>query len=76
MTALASPTLQCPICAGQFADEGDPMKCPNCHHTHTAQGCTGPPSPSDLWAGVTPAVCDCDTTNHPRPGEADCRRGL
>jgi hypothetical protein len=35
-------------------------KCPDCHHQHTPTGCVGDPSPSDLWAGVDVAVCDCD----------------
>ena len=35
-------------------------KCPECYHTHTPDGCTGDPSPSDIWAGVTPEKCDCD----------------
>lgn len=34
--------------------------CPECEHVHTADGCTGPSSDSDLWAGVTPSACDCD----------------
>lgn len=38
--------------------------CADCHHTHTPEGCAGPPSPSDLWAGVSPAGCDCDY-DHP-----------
>lgn len=35
--------------------------CDDCGHTHTPTGCVGGPTPSDRWAGVTPAVCDCDT---------------
>lgn len=34
--------------------------CADCGHIHTSHGCTGEPTPSDLWAGVSPAVCDCD----------------
>lgn len=33
--------------------------CTECGHIHTAVGCTGDPTPSDLWAGVMPAACDC-----------------
>lgn len=36
-----------------------PNKCAECGHAHTPMGCTGDPTPSDLWAGVTPAACDC-----------------
>lgn len=31
-----------------------------CGHIHTEDGCTGEPTPSDLWAGVTPSACDCE----------------
>lgn len=34
--------------------------CPECGHVHIPEGCVGPPTPSDLWAGVTPGACDCD----------------
>lgn len=34
--------------------------CPDCGHCHTPDGCTGPPTPSDRWAGVSPSACDCD----------------
>lgn len=37
-----------------------PNKCAECGHAHTPMGCTGDPTPSDLWAGVTPAACDCE----------------
>jgi hypothetical protein len=49
--------------------------CPDCEHVHTPEGCTGPPSPSDVWAGVSPVVCDCGVwDNESRvtpPGEED-----
>lgn len=50
-----------------------PAKCPDCGHLHTPDGCTGDPTPSDLWAGVTPAVCDCDTRVLP-PAKGDTSR--
>lgn len=37
-----------------------PNKCAECGHAHTPMGCTGDPTPSDLWAGVAPAACDCE----------------
>jgi hypothetical protein len=33
--------------------------CAGCGHIHSPEGCTGPPTPSDVWAGVMPAACDC-----------------
>ena len=33
--------------------------CPDCGHIHTPHGCTGEPTPSDLWAGVSVDGCDC-----------------
>lgn len=33
--------------------------CSDCGHQHTPNGCAGDPTPSDLWAGVMPASCDC-----------------
>lgn len=46
--------------------------CEDCGHIHTPSGCTGPPTPSDLWAGVSVAGCDCDfdTTTPPAPESA------
>ena len=41
--------------------------CGDCHHQHGPHGCYGQPSPSDLWAGVTPAVCDCPEWTLYRP---------
>lgn len=42
--------------------------CPECHpHIHTPEGCTGPPSPSDLWAGVSVEGCDCAWDSRPIP---------
>ena len=41
--------------------------CTYCGHQHTSDGCVGDPTPSDLWAGVTPSVCDCDRTFSPEP---------
>ena len=35
--------------------------CADCGHVHTPDGCAGDPTQSDLWAGVLPAGCDCDT---------------
>jgi hypothetical protein len=35
--------------------------CAECGHIHTLDGCTGPPTPSDQWAGVSPSACDCPT---------------
>jgi hypothetical protein len=35
-------------------------RCPECLHEHTPIGCVGPPSPSDVWAGVYSSACDCD----------------
>lgn len=37
-----------------------PDHCLGCGHIHTPDGCSGPPTPSDRWAGVSPAICDCD----------------
>ena len=34
-------------------------KCDECGHLHTPDGCTGAPTPSDRWVGVSPAACDC-----------------
>lgn len=34
--------------------------CLDCGHLHTPDGCTGDPTPSDLWAGVSVSGCDCD----------------
>lgn len=34
--------------------------CLSCGHIHTLDGCSGPPTPSDRWAGVSPAICDCN----------------
>jgi hypothetical protein len=34
--------------------------CPDCGHAHTPDGCTGDPTPSDLWAGVSVSGCDCE----------------
>lgn len=34
--------------------------CGDCGHTHVEAGCSGPPTPSDLWAGVSPSTCDCN----------------
>lgn len=48
--AAASPDTAAPVDA----------TCPDCGHIHTPDGCTGAPTPSDLWAGVTPSACDCD----------------
>lgn len=41
------------------------VACPECGHLHTPRGCSGPPTPSDRWAGVTVASCDCE------PGECE-----
>ena len=35
-------------------------RCGDCGHIHTPRGCTGDPTPSDLWAGVSVEGCDCD----------------
>lgn len=37
-----------------------PHVCGECAHIHTLAGCTGPRTPSDIWAGVTVDSCDCD----------------
>lgn len=42
----------------------DALTCRDCGHRHTPDGCAGEPTPSDRWAGVAPAACDC-------PGVAD-----
>ena len=53
--------------------------CASCGHIHAASGCTGPPTPSDLWAGVPVSSCDCDETPAPRaalttdPSEGESR---
>lgn len=41
---------------GQTAEKG---LCPDCGHVHTPSGCSGDPTPSDLWAGVSVEGCDC-----------------
>lgn len=43
--------------------------CPECCHTVTRNGCTGDPTPSDLWAGVSPAACDCPCPIPPEDGK-------
>lgn len=47
--------------------------CRECGHCRTPEGCVGDPTPSDLWAGVTPAACDCDAVYS--PGATDCGDG-
>lgn len=47
--------------------------CPDCDHFHTPDGCTGPPTPSDLWAGVSVEGCDCDYDYVTPPGEGNGR---
>ena len=42
------------------AEHIDAVRGPECQHMHTPDGCTGPPSPSDIWAGVSVSTCDCD----------------
>ena len=43
-----------------------PTKCPDCgHDPHEFIGCTGNPTPSDLWAGVPVAACDCSGVTPP-----------
>ncbi len=37
-----------------------PEICDACGHSHSPDGCFGFPTESDRWAGVSPAVCDCD----------------
>ena len=41
--------------------------CGECWHLHNEVGCYGDPSPSDLWAGVTPASFDCPAWKPYRP---------
>ena len=57
--------------SGDFAapspDVARTEPCGDCHHQHGPDGCYGDPSPSDLWAGVTPAVCDCPEWTLYRP---------
>lgn len=36
-----------------------PTTCPECGHYPMPEGCTGPSTASDAWAGVSPASCDC-----------------
>jgi hypothetical protein len=38
---------------------GDERTCPECGHQWSPDGCTGDPTPSDLWAGISPSACDC-----------------
>ena len=45
--------------------------CLDCGHCHTPTGCIGDPTPSDLWAGVAPAACDCDESFGPDSGAAE-----
>lgn len=47
--------------------EEHPDLCADCGHQHTPDGCIGAPTASDEWAGVTPAVCDCNLTTPPGP---------
>lgn len=44
----------------QATDVG-PRICDDCGHQHSDRGfgCVGAPTPSDLWAGVSPSACDC-----------------
>lgn len=43
-----------------------PAKCPDCgHDPHEFVGCTGDPTPSDLWAGVSVSACDCSGLTSP-----------
>ena len=44
----------------ELADTAGHDSCAECGHVHSPDGCTGPPTPSDLWAGVSVAGCDCD----------------
>lgn len=53
-----------------------PNKCAECGHAHTPMGCTGDPTPSDLWAGVTPAACDCEPDVSERDELAEVIRDL
>lgn len=53
-----------------------PTTCTDCGHVHTATGCAGPPTPSDLWAGVSVSTCDCiDDPMTPRPPCSHCPPG-
>jgi hypothetical protein len=49
--------------AAAAPDEGE--RCADCGHVHTPTGCTGSPTASDRWAGVTPAACDCPAPSVP-----------
>lgn len=58
-------TVECVACLVLDPEEAcmhDP--CGDCGHVHTPTGCTGPPTPSDLWAGVSVEGCDCDAADH------------
>lgn len=46
-----------------------PVACDDCGHRHTNTGCVGAPTPSDLWAGVSPYSCDCDALYSPASSE-------
>lgn len=41
-----------------------PVGCEVCGHEFDEDGCTGEPTPSDRWAGVSPSACDCDDPVH------------
>lgn len=48
-------------------------ECLGCGHIHTPNGCSGPQTPSDRWAGVSPATCDCnDDGPTPDPDPIRC----
>ena len=71
--------IRCASCASPLPDDGECRTCDDdsealinlaapatcCGHIHTPHGCTGEPTPSDRWAGVTPAACDCDVVIPP-----------
>ena len=60
--------LCCPHCLAHDGPHGrddhqEPCEwcaCTDCGHQHTPEGCVGDQTPSDLWAGVLVAACDCD----------------
>lgn len=57
----------CAIYLPDVAEKDAP--CADCGHIHTPHGCTGEPTASDLWAGVSVGTCDCIPIEDLEPDE-------
>ena len=56
---MSNDTDHPPVFIDEAESDGSAW-CEECHHIHTPDGCTGPATPSDIWAGVSVESCDCD----------------